>query len=157
MKAIKSIYGKVVMIKVKCPVCKRMCFIDDGKTCCDVKVSNVVITGQKQEVGGDSTRKHLTTMQKERILELQDNRCIYCGGKFGDYMWNNKKQEFVIFKPQYDHFVAWSFCGKTDKSNMFAACSICNGIKSNRHFDTFDEARTYILNRREDKGYDAKN
>jgi hypothetical protein len=48
-----------------------------------------------------------------------------------------------------DHIVPWSYGGRDDEDNLTAACAICNVLAANKVFDTFEEKRRSVLQRRE--------
>ncbi|MFB3825446.1 MAG: HNH endonuclease [Bryobacteraceae bacterium] len=85
--------------------------------------------------------KPLTSEEGHRILERDRYCCRYCGLD-GLAVFENSLIMTV------DFIVPRSRGGKKEAANLVAACRPCNLIKSHHVFKTFEEARTYILNRR---------
>ena len=68
-------------------------------------------------------------MTDNRVLRYFNYTCVYCGGP----------------ADQVDHFVPISYRKDNSKTNLLAACWMCNLIAGNKVFDTFDEKRFFIL------------
>ena len=105
---------------------------------------------------GDATytsrnRKPPGKRVRDRILERQDNRCLYCQMPFGSEV--IRKYSYVYLRLQWDHFVPHAYLGRRAEDNWAAACHVCNGIKASRVFESLDEARRFIVNRAIEKGY----
>lgn len=58
--------------------------------------------------------------------------CIYCDGL----------AEVV------DHFIPYAFSQCNEKWNLVPSCEVCNQIASDKVFETLDEKRQYILDKR---------
>jgi HNH endonuclease len=59
---------------------------------------------------------------RRRVAEQARHRCGYC-----------LTQEVVIGRPmEFDHLVPRALGGATTETNLWLACSLCNGHKSNR-------------------------
>jgi 5-methylcytosine-specific restriction endonuclease McrA len=86
--------------------------------------------------------KPLTSEEGYRILERDHYRCQYCGLD-GLATFDNSLMMTV------DFVVPRARKGKNDPSNLVAACRSCNVIKGHRVFGNFDEAKAYVLRRRE--------
>lgn len=95
--------------------------------------------------------KPLASEEGYRILERDRYRCLYCGLD-GMASFENS----LIMTVDFVHPRARK--GKKDPSNLVAACRPCNVIKGHRVFASFDEAKTYVLQRRAQlyKDWDAK-
>lgn len=79
---------------------------------------------------------------QETILNSQAHRCFYCGLKFDDwfnYRGHAKKRTVV-----WDHLSPYALTFNSETDNFVAACSICNGIKSSKVFDTIKAAVYYV-------------
>jgi len=62
-----------------------------------------------------------TTLRKDKfqkITDLQDSCCFYCG---------NKGEAFA-----QEHFLPWNFLFQTENYNIIAACQACNSSKNDR-------------------------
>jgi 5-methylcytosine-specific restriction endonuclease McrA len=69
--------------------------------------------------------------EQARILEQQARCCIYCDRPFGGDV-----------RVTWDHFVPWSYSQRNEK--FVAACQRCNSKKSDKMFQTLEEARAYL-------------
>lgn len=95
-------------------------------------------------------RKKPTDRAQRGILEDQDNRCFYCGLRFGEWYHDGKfARERSV---RWDHLLPYSYSFNNNNDNFVAACQQCNGIKSARVFETLDEAAEFVRNRRLEKG-----
>jgi len=77
-----------------------------------------------------------------RILERDQYRCQYCGLD-GMASFENALAMSV------DFVVPRARKGKKDDRNLVACCRSCNLIKGTRVYRSFDEAKAYVLARRE--------
>jgi hypothetical protein len=86
--------------------------------------------------------KPVTREEGLRILERDAYRCQYCGldgmASFENAM--NMSVDFVVPRARK---------GKKDDRNLVACCRSCNMIKGRRVYRSFDEAKAYVLARRE--------
>lgn len=89
-----------------------------------------------------SIRRTPTPTERKEILELQQDRCLYCDRLFGTAV--IRKEKLVFLRTNFDHFVPFSYSQNNYAYNFVAACQICNGIKSNLMFKTLEEARVYV-------------
>ncbi|MGH9744859.1 MAG: HNH endonuclease [Candidatus Acidiferrales bacterium] len=77
-----------------------------------------------------------------RILERDGYRCQYCGLD-GMASFENALAMSV------DFVVPRARKGKKDDRNLVACCRSCNMIKGTKVYRSFDEAKSYVLARRE--------
>jgi hypothetical protein len=86
--------------------------------------------------------KPVTREEGLRILERDAYRCQYCGldgmASFENAM--NMSVDFVVPRARK---------GKKDERNLVACCRSCNMIKGRRVYRNFDEAKAYVLARRD--------
>ena len=86
-----------------------------------------------------------------KILERDDYVCRYCGldGRA------NFENALVM---RVDFVVPRAHKGKKNPSNLVACCTPCNTIKGTRVYASFNEAKSYVLARREElrKGWQDK-
>lgn len=153
----RAMFGKVTMFRATCTECGRTSLIVDGKTaCCGARPVRSDEYTSKRESAGESSRKRFKRSDTLDAMYRQGNRCAYCGIELfpGQRCWNNKKCKYVSAETEYDHFIPWSYLGKTDGTILIASCEICNRIKSSKIFDSFAESKRYIRQKREQKGYD---
>ena len=150
----KSYYGDVVLLKGYCKECKTKSFIIDGEfQCCDSKVSELHDKEiKKREIEGESKRSRIKKKVRLEILEKQNNKCIYCENDFDTPFWHDKKKRYIKIRVHFDHFISWNYSRDNQKNNLYAACHICNGIKSDKFFYNLISAKEYINERRRVKG-----
>jgi 5-methylcytosine-specific restriction endonuclease McrA len=87
--------------------------------------------------------KPVTLDEGIRVLERDKHRCRYCGLD-GTASFENALIMSV------DFVVPRAHKGKNDPSNLVACCRPCNMIKGRHIFGNLEEAKTYVLARRED-------
>ena len=78
-----------------------------------------------------------------KILERDQHRCRYCGLD-GRASFENALVMSV------DFVVPRARKGKKDPGNLVACCRPCNMIKGTRVYKSFDDAKKYVLARREE-------
>jgi 5-methylcytosine-specific restriction endonuclease McrA len=85
--------------------------------------------------------KPLTLEEGQKILERDQYKCQYCGldglGNFENSL--IMSVDFVMPRARK---------GKKDAQNLVTACRPCNVIKGNRVFSSFEEAKSFVLNKR---------
>lgn len=149
MNAKVVLFGNVSMLRGYCSKCKTHALIIDGVLqCCDTKIETIDANSLHRESEAKGARAFGKLLKKE-LVELQNNKCIYCEKEFDSYVMRNNK--FIQLKVNIDHFVPWTFVENTKKINAVAACQICNGIKSNKHFPDLVSAKEYINAKRKEK------
>ena len=95
--------------------------------------------------------KPLTLKENLQVLERDDYVCQYCGLD-GRSSFDNAlmmRVDFVMPRAKK---------GKKDPKNLVACCTPCNTIKGTKVYKSFDEAKAYVLARREElrKTWEAK-
>jgi 5-methylcytosine-specific restriction endonuclease McrA len=105
----------------------------------------------KDMLGLNRPAKPLTREEGVKILERDRYRCQYCGFD-GLAQFENSLVMTV------DFVVPRARKGKKDSRNLVAACRPCNLIKGRRTFNNLEEARAYVLQRRDElqKEWDQK-
>lgn len=150
MRGHTAIYGNVKIRRGYCGRCRVSAFILDGKLqCCysavDFKSDRAVRVCEPEQ-----RRRYPSAAERRMILEQQRNECLYCERGFETRAtWKGKEVELRIC---WDHIVPFSHSQNNGWANFGAACQICNSLKSAKMFDTLDEARIYLLNRRAEMG-----
>ena len=86
----------------------------------------------------------------DSLISDQAGLCFWCLEPIGDAVWNEKRQKWVSAKPEMDHVIPRCHMAGSD---VVASCSICNGIKSDKLFQSIEAARTAIQERRLELGY----
>jgi 5-methylcytosine-specific restriction endonuclease McrA len=87
--------------------------------------------------------KPLTLEEGRRILERDKYRCQYCGL---DGLANFENSLIM----SVDFVVPRARKGKKDPHNLVTACRPCNLLKGRHAFAGFEEAKAYVLERREE-------
>ena len=87
--------------------------------------------------------KPVTLEEGRHILERDHFRCQYCGLD-GMASFENALVMSV------DFVVPRARKGKKDPRNLVACCRPCNMIKGRRIYGSFEEAKAYVLARREE-------
>jgi hypothetical protein len=146
-----GLYGNVAIQKGECPECLTTAFILEGRyACCGRRYGGDTPDRYKREVSAWDRRKKPKKEDQDKVLSIQDNRCIYCGVEFGKHVIRNGRA--ICLKINWDHFVPYSYSQNNYSHNFVAACHICNSLKSNLCFKTLDEAQIYIQDKRTQKG-----
>jgi 5-methylcytosine-specific restriction endonuclease McrA len=93
----------------------------------------------------------VTVAEGVRILERDQYRCQYCGLD-GMASFDNALAMSV------DFVIPRAKKGKKDPRNLVACCRACNMIKGRKVYSSLDEAKAYVLERREElrKAWEAK-
>jgi 5-methylcytosine-specific restriction endonuclease McrA len=93
----------------------------------------------------------VTLEEGRKILERDDYVCRYCGldGRASFENALAMRVDFVLPRARK---------GKKDPSNLVACCTPCNTIKGTRVYANIEEAKAYVLARREElrKAWQAK-
>lgn len=141
-----AVYGNVGIIRAECPGCGDVSLVVDGRSACCAGVVEDRPETWKRMVEPEFARKQPCASDKRVILSEQDNRCLYCEGRFGSHIWHKGKHVRLIVR--WDHVIPFAFNGNNDGHNFAAACQICNAIKSDKIFTSLEEARAHIAAQR---------
>lgn len=106
----------------------------------------------KRESLPEAARRLPPKWQRDQQLDEQRGRCFYCDRAFGSFV-QAPTGEVVRLVVHWDHVTPYAYSQNNHGWNFVAACHVCNGIKSDRIFETEDEARTFIQLRWMQKGY----
>jgi 5-methylcytosine-specific restriction endonuclease McrA len=92
---------------------------------------------------GIAQASHVATPEAFKVFERDHYTCRYCGldGRASFENWLVLTVDFV--HPRVKG-------GKKSDENLVTACQPCNVIKGSHRFKTFEEARDYVLKRREE-------
>ena len=88
--------------------------------------------------------KPITIQEGLKILERDGYRCRYCG-----FDGNASFENALVMS--VDFVLPRARKGKIDPNNLVACCHPCNTIKGKRVYRSFDDARTHVLARREQR------
>jgi hypothetical protein len=146
-------YGGNNIERGYCENCKTTALIiDDVLQCCDTKLLHVdsgsLSVYQLSEY--PSKRKRIPLHVKKLILELQGDKCFYCGTVFGTYYIVNSHTGVKQTSIQYDHIVPF-VTGCNNDHNIVAACNLCNMYKGAKVFNDLSEIILYCRKRILDK------
>lgn len=147
-----ALYGNVGIERRYCDDCKRFAFVIDGRIqCCDERVESVLKKPRRRISDVVTARNHPRAKDQKRILREQDWKCFWCDKEFGKSVW--RKNVRTVLKVNWDHLVPFSYCANNNSSNFVASCQICNNIKHSLIFNSVEECRVHIFNKRKEKGY----
>lgn len=150
MKNSVALFGNVALKRAYCTACKTNSLIVASKYTCCGKHCGAKPTIKQRISEPKWRRKKPSLAVQHKILELQNNRCIYCGSSFRITKYI-KDDKIRIMKLVWDHFIPYAYSANNYHHNFVAACNVCNSIKASKMFETLDEAREYIAEKRINK------
>jgi 5-methylcytosine-specific restriction endonuclease McrA len=109
------------------------------------------MSSEKKLVHKIGRAKPLTSEEGADILKRDQYRCQYCGL---DGLANFENSLIMTV----DFVIPRARKGKKDAQNLVAACRPCNVLKGERAYSNFEEAKDYVLKKREEirKEWEAK-
>lgn len=137
----RTVYGTIEMERGFCHSCNTWSIIIDkefqccGETVKKRKINDRIIFMSPSVIAHRTPNKSI----KYNQLEKQDYKCIYCG------------ETLTYALAQCDHFVPFSVSRNNKRENIVVTCKACNYIKTNKIFESIEEAREYVLKKREEK------
>jgi|SRR3982750_2717634 len=146
MKAHIALFGTVALRRMFCGPCGCYSLIrrDGTFCCCDKKLTGEVeFRGIKRVVEPEQVRRRPSALDRQKILEAQNNCCLYCERRFGSWVLRRKKE--VRLRLHWDHMVPFSYQQNNSAANFAAACHLCNQHKHAMVFTTLEQARIYLL------------
>jgi hypothetical protein len=130
-------YGQTTIKSEFCEKCQQEAFIIGGKfSCCGKSIGNPEHQQVIYELQLNARRKIPKKWLRKRILDEQNNRCLYCGVEFGT--WEDGKQITV----EWDHIKPHCYTGANYE--FAAACGRCNRAKAGKVFDSIREVVNYV-------------
>lgn len=138
-----TLYGNVLMLRAKCPKCKKLALVQDGLSlCCGSEFKKELIpTKVKRMSEPDQTFKpHKRSKAKQ--LEFQDYRCLYCEQTFNSEIFT--KEGWKHLTPEWDHIEPYSYSQNNFQENMVLCCKFCNMWKHNYIFNSIDEIKIFV-------------
>ena len=148
-----AVYGSVVLERAFCTACDCWSIVQDNKHLCCDKRRVIPPKNYKRMVESTSGRKKPGAKDRRKILQEQGNCCLYCTLPFGSKVLRGTK--VVKLQLHWDHLVPYSYSQNNLGSNFVAACHVCNNIKSDKCFNSLEEAKQFIIQKRLAKGYDT--
>lgn len=137
-----ALYGNVVIPREYCRSCRQWALVIGGRRACCNQTTDLGSRRIKRMSEPALIRRQPSEGEKRQILEMQENRCLYCLKTFGSPV--IRKEKLIWLKVTWDHVVPFSYSQNNNVSNFAAACHVCNGLKGSLVFATIEEARTYI-------------
>lgn len=141
-------FGRIKTIQIQCPKCKEWQFKSEKCSDCGlvfIKNKNKdkeKKTEYRSEVPGVCWQDKIKPSIRKIIYERDEFVCQYCGNwLYENYKYNNRALTI-------DHLIPRSGGGTNEIENLVTCCFECNVIKNNKRFSTFEEAREYILKRK---------
>lgn len=141
---IKAVYGNVLVVKMWCEKCLGYAIVVDNHfNCCGrkAKLEEATKFTRKREAEADKKRRDISPKRRKSILEHQAYQCVYCGGSLAGKT-----------PIEFDHFVCFAYSGDNGDKNFVASCRMCNRLKSSLMFNSVEEARAYICDKRTNRG-----
>lgn len=71
----------------------------------------------------------------DRVIKKRGGNCLYCGGP----AWT------------LDHVTPFCFTSDNSDENLVPACGLCNAVAGGKVFNSFEEKKSYILDRRAER------
>ncbi len=137
-----ALFGNVAMQREYCVHCRQYAFVSDGKLACCSSPTEFESNRTKRMSAAQDVRKRPSPEERRQILEMQENRGLYCLRLFNIPV--IRKEKLLWLKVTWDHWIPYSYGQNNYPYNFVAACQICNGIKSNLMFVSIEAARVYI-------------
>ena len=151
-KPVLALYGNIAIPRCYCFKCRAWSLVIDGRTqCCNDLIAENP-RRQKRMVEPKNKRKLPSLTERGEILKNQDNRCLYCGKRFGDIVFKDSKPK--ILRLEWDHALCFSYSQNNKFDNFVAACQICNRLKGNLVFDDLADAIQKIKEMRRKSRYE---
>lgn len=135
-------YGRVTILRAMCPECECMSIVRDGITLCHKRVVDTTVTSSKRVGDMQTKRKPMNAKAKQAVADSQGGLCFYCFNSFGSMYHRGSVVSYLFVT--IDHQVPYSYLQADEAHNLVAACHICNMLKSNRMFDSVEDARVYV-------------
>ena len=137
-----AVYGNVRIPRAKCPDCKDMAFVIDGKmACCDLPFLATPRSVQYL-IPPQSFRKSPPKHVREALLAQHKNACAYCGQAFGALVYRGNTP--TVLRLSWDHFIPFIWTGDNSDSNFIPSCHVCNERKHDKVFNDLVTAQKHL-------------
>lgn len=154
-------FGSVVMERGFCLSCGGECYITASgrSSCCHEAATKTQGNEHHYEtpVPIGVKRRRPSAEAQAVILKVQDNKCYWCGRRFGNYIIKADRPA-VELKPVWDHYLPFVLTGSCKDKDFVAACWRCNVHKSAfvmcKHSWTEDTIRSYLVKRWSNGGWE---
>lgn len=145
-------YGNIYIQRSYCDSCEGYAFILDGRlSCCNKPVEAGDFTKVKRISDCAIGRRGPSSLWRKKILSSQGDRCFYCYRWFGKLVYRKGKPQRL--RCHWDHVSPYAYRLDNRDQNFVAACHVCNLLKSAKIFNDPDQARSYLYEAWERKGY----
>lgn len=146
-----ALYGNVAIPRRFCDRCKQWALVVDGvRQCCGYSTQEDFQASKRVRMSNASRYRHKPTQkERDKILERQENRCLYCQQLFGSYFIRGEK--LIRVECQYDHLDPFCYSQNNDVRNFVAACRTCNAWKGSKMFESIEQIRKFLLNKWEER------
>ena len=91
------------------------------------------------------SRKKPSKKVKEKILKDQNHQCYWCDHDFHTPYFRYDSIRKLL--PNWDHLIPYAYVQANADENFVASCSICNGFKSSKMFNSDEACRVYLKER----------
>src|SRR3990167_4072035 len=135
MKRRIALYGNQRLERADCPSCGSRAFVLDREyTCCHHPILRAQKPPRRFERITEPVyiRRRPSARLQSLILETQDFRCLYCLRRFGAPY--KKGDRTYLARLSWDHLTPFSYQQDNSFENFAAACTRCNGWKSDLVF-----------------------
>ena len=145
-----AMYGTKVIPREFCEECETWALVIREKVqCCDKPSSDKQPDRVMRMCLSPDTRKIPALRVRRLILDAQQYKCFYCERKFGEWV-KTLHKGLTKLRLHWDHQTPYSYSRDNEINNFVAACHLCNSFKSDRIFQTVQEARIYVYNKWKD-------
>lgn len=140
-----GMYGNTGIPRKMCPDCCQYSFVIEKQFTCCGRLVDVRPENFQQMSTASGCRRKPSKREREQILHVQNDCCLYCCRKFGSTLEVFGKTVFVSIR--WDHWVPIAYRTDNRFKNFVAACQKCNAWKGSKVFETLEEARNYLARR----------
>lgn len=143
-----AIYGNTSIQRRYCHDCTDWALVVQGRLTCCKQPSSAVPKRFKRE--SEPWWKRKSPPRRHQLAE-QEGRCFYCENALGGCIL--RRGVPVRLQIHWDHKVPYAYNADNRPRNFVAACHVCNILKRDLIFQTVEEAKVWLANKRADKGY----
>lgn len=147
-----AIYGNVPLQRAYCSECDSYAIVKNGILQCCGNPCDITPLKYERMSNPDAVRKAPSKSAQDKILQDQEDCCFYCGVRFGSVRHRDGKP--FLIRIHWDHKLPYAYSQNNSNGNFVASCHVCNQMKSDKIFQTVDEAQIYLKNKRNSRKYD---
>jgi 5-methylcytosine-specific restriction endonuclease McrA len=160
----KLVFGNQIVNQNKCVICGEYFMTSDKEKdtlyCsaeCEAKAREIKkeLKSEKKlkrvefrsELSERKWQQRVGNKTRQEVFERDEFICAYCGNRcYEDYITNPRALTV-------DHLIPRALGGNNDTDNLVTCCMECNVIKGARRFESFEDAREYIIKRKKDTSF----